>query len=317
LSVERVLILEPTPHTDTVCAILGPGLHIVRGPFSQRRLIESITQCDAIFARLGHQLDDALFSRAEALKVIATPTTGLTHIDVAAADRRGIDILCLRGERELLEQLPATAELTWGLLLAVVRRIVPASRHTLGGHWNRDQFWCSELAGKTLGILGYGRIGSMVARYAMAFGMKVIAYDTISETSTTKIRFVDKRTLFSESNVISVHAHYNQGEPPLIGPGDFEVMQPGTVLINTARGELVDEAALIHSLRTGRLSGVGLDVLANEPPANTELLQLQGTHNVVITPHVGGATVESIEKTEIFMAHKLRAYLDRYRTVGA
>jgi D-3-phosphoglycerate dehydrogenase len=307
----RVLVLEPTRHTDTVCEVLGPEASVVRGPISRTELMARVSEFDAVFARLGHRLDAEVLSQGGQLRVIATPTTGLTHIDVDAARIAGVDILSLRGEDTLLEGLPATAELTWGLLLAVARKMVAASRHTEAGGWNRDQFWSRELAGKIFGILGCGRVGRQVAAYGAAFGMDVIAYDmSVANVEQTSAREVDKQTLLSTADVISIHAKYDQGDPFLLNASDFDRIKSGSILLNTARGELIDEAALIRSLRSGRLSGAGLDVLRDEPHVNTEMLQLQQTHNVVITPHIGGATHESIMKTELFMARKLRAYLE-------
>lgn len=310
MAIECILILEPTIHTDAVCAILGSNLRITCGPLTRAELLEAIGDHNAIFARLGHRLDAELIGRARSLRVIATPTTGLTHINVSAATAAGIDILSLRGEHELLEDLPATAELTWSLLLAITKKLMHASRHTTAGAWDRDQFWCTELAGKTLGIIGFGRLGRMVARYAIAFGMNVIAFDkTESDTGSLPVQLMDKRSLLAASDVVSIHAHHNQGEPPLLDAADFEAMKPGCMLINTSRGELLDEAALLRAIRSGHIAGAGLDVLANEPHINPELLRLQESFNVVITPHIGGATVESIMKTELFMARKLRQYI--------
>jgi D-3-phosphoglycerate dehydrogenase len=315
VAIESLFVLEPTPHTDAVCRILAtePALRVSRGPFTRDALLDSIGSCDALFARLSHALDAELLARARRLKVIATPTTGLTHIDVATARRAGIDILSLRDEAEFLARLPATAELTWALLLAVVRRIVAASHHTTSGGWDRNQFWSRELAGRVLGIIGYGRIGQMVARYGAAFGMTVIAFDRTRPREDSTVRQVPKNEVLETADVLTVHAQYDQGDPPVLRAEDFDRMKAGAIFINTARGELVDEAALIRVLRSGRLGGAGLDVLAHEPRVNAELISLQETHNVVITPHIGGATFESIEKTELFMARKLKAYLDAHR----
>jgi D-3-phosphoglycerate dehydrogenase / 2-oxoglutarate reductase len=310
LAIEHILIPEPTPHTQVVRAILGSEVRVSEGPLDRSALLDAVANCDAVFARLGHQFDRELLTRAHRLRVIATPTTGLTHIDVAAAAEAGITVLSLRGATELLEDLPATAELTWGLLLAIRRRIALASRHTAAGGWDRDEFWGSELSGKTLGIIGLGRIGRMVARYGAAFGMRVIACDIGTVVSAAPIELVDKASLLAQSDVVSLHAHYNQGDAPILGSNEFAALKPGCLLVNTARGELIDEAALLEALRTGRVAGAGLDVLAQEPRVNLALVALQREHNVVITPHIGGATTESIAKTELYMARRLREFLD-------
>lgn len=311
MSAARLLLTEPTPNTPQVREILGTRLTVVEGPFTRAELLKEVEGCHAVFARLGHLLDKDFLGRARNLRVIATPTTGLTHIDVAAAAEAGISILSLRGALGLLEELPATAEHTWALLMAVRRKILLASRHTVSGGWNRDEFWNSELAGKTLGIIGFGRLGRMVARYGLAFGMRVIAYENspwpIGHSDVYRVAFSE---LLSESDVISLHAYYNQGDPPIMDEAAFAALKPGCLIINTARGELIDEHQLLAALRSGRLGGAGLDVLANEPCINSELTRLQYDHNVVITPHIGGATNESITKTEVFIAQRLKEFME-------
>lgn len=312
MSIDNVIVLEPTAHTDAVCQILGPHVRVMRGPLTRSALLSAVEGTDALFARLGHRLDAEVLGRSRRLRVVATPTTGLTHIDVSAARNAGVDILCLRGERELLQQLPATAELTWGLLLAVARGMVAAARHTAESGWDRDQFWGRELAGKTLGIIGLGRIGQIVARYAAVFGMRVIAFDPYLRPDDARgVELVGKDELLRTADVVSVHAEYNQGDTPIVGAAELALMKEGSLLINTARGELVDEDALARSITSGRLAGAGLDVLQGEPDVSRDITCLQKTHNVVITPHLGGATMESIEKTELFMARKLKAYIDQ------
>ena len=308
----RVLIAEPTIHTDTVCRILGAGVDVMRGPLPTREaLFTAIADVDAVFTRLGHRLDAEVLSKGRRLRVIATPTTGLTHIDVDAARAAGIHILSLRGERDFLEDLPATAELAWGLLLAVMRQIVAAGWHTSAGGWDRDLFWGAELAGKTLGIIGLGRVGRRVAKYGEAFGMSVLAFDTAKDVqSPAYVGLVDRGTLLRSSDVITIHTHHEQGQPPILTAADFQTLKPGCVLVNTSRGELVDEEALLQALSGGRLAGAGLDVLTGEPEVDSRFAELQKAGNVVITPHIGGATHESIAKTETLMAHKLRAYLE-------
>jgi D-3-phosphoglycerate dehydrogenase len=312
LNIERVIVVEPTAYTEAVERILGPELDVVRGPYTRSQLLTAIQTADAVFARLAHRLDAELFGRASRLRVVATPTTGLTHIDVEAAKAAGIDVLCLRGEREILSDLPATAELTWALVLSLMRRVPAAARHTSQGQWNRDDFWGRELAGKTLGIIGFGRVGRMVAGYGRAFGMTVLAVDGgVKVADASSVRFTDKHTLLQTADVVSIHASYNQGGTPLITGHDLALMKKTAILINTARGELVDERALVDHLLSGTLAGAGLDVVADEPYVNEDLVRLQATHNVVITPHLGGATFESIEKTELFMARKLKTYIER------
>lgn len=311
--IKRVVITEPTPYTHEVRAVLGAGISVREGPLTRGELLKALNGCHALFARLGHQIDRELIAMASTLRVIATPTTGLTHIDTLAADEAGISILSLRGENELLKQLPATAELTWALLLAVRRKIAQATRHTAEAGWNRDMFWSSELAGKTLGIIGHGRIGRMVAKYGEAFGMRVLACDCGAWSSeSSPAQLVSLGELLVQSDVVSLHASYKQGDLPLLGKAEFSALKPGCLFINTSRGELVDERALADALQSGHLGGAGLDVLRNEPEVDGQLTRLQFDYNLVITPHIGGATHESIGKTEVFMAHRLREFMEKH-----
>jgi D-3-phosphoglycerate dehydrogenase len=133
------------------------------------------------------------------------------------------------------------------------------------------------------------------------------------EKGDEKVRFTDKETLLRDADVVTLHVPYNQGDPFLLDAVDFERMKPGAILINTARGELIDEAALARRIESGKIGGAGLDVLTGEPGVGPDLIRLQRSHNVVVTPHIGGATEESIEKTELFMAQKLKSYLDNRR----
>ena len=309
-----MLIVEPTPYSGEVSAILSERANVTMGHYEREELLQVIGNFDAVFVRLGQMFDVEMIARASSLRVIATPTTGLNHIDIVAAKAANLDVLCLRGEAELLENLSATAELTWGLLLSVVRRITQASLHTQSGGWDRNRFWSTELYGKTLGIIGLGRLGRKVANYGIAFGMNVIAFDVKANgTSGLPITLVDKETLLESADVVSIHASFNQGDLPVLNEQNIQGLKPSCILINTARGELVDEPALIRAIKSGRIAGAGLDVICNEPNINKELATLQSDYNLVVTPHIGGATIESIRKTELFMAHKLRDYLDKAR----
>jgi D-3-phosphoglycerate dehydrogenase len=314
MAIDKVLIVEPTPYSGEVSAILSERADVTLGDYEREELLQVIGGFSAVFVRLGQMFDSEMIARASSLRVIATPTTGLNHIDIVAAKAANVDVLCLRDEVELLESLSPTAELTWGLLLSVVRRIPKASLHTQSGGWDRNLFWSTELYGKTLGIIGFGRLGRKVANYGLAFGMNVIAFDVrASRTSGLPITLVDKETLIESADVVSIHASFSQGNLPVLNEQNIEGLKPGCIVINTARGELVDESALIRAIKSGRIAGAGLDVICSEQNINKDLVTLQSKYNLIITPHIGGATIESIRKTELYMAHKLRDYLDKLR----
>ena len=226
-------------------------------------LLREIADCDAYFATLYVRIDDTVMGAASRLKVIATPSTGLDHIDLDAAARRGIEIVCLKHDRAFLDRVTATAELAWTLLLACARRIPSATEAARRGEWARDRFRGHQLSEKTFGVLGYGRLGTMTARYAQAFGMRVLACD-IKPFDAPGITSVDRDTLFRESDVVSIHIHLTPETTGLIGARELGLMKPGAILINTSRGAIVDEAALLDALTSGRLGGAGLDVIHGE-----------------------------------------------------
>jgi len=247
------------------------------------------------------------------LKVIVTTTTGLDHTDVNYAEQRGIKVLSLRGETEFLRTIPATAEHTWALLLALVRHIPQAHASVIAGEWDRNAFRGHDLGGKRLGIVGLGRIGEKVARYGLAFEMRVGAYDPYrSDWVEGVTRCVTLPELLRQSNVLSLHVPLNPETERMIGREELAHLPNGAWLVNTSRGEVLDEVALVEALQDGQLGGAALDVIAAERDQQRRgpLLDYARQHNnLLITPHLGGATVESMARTEVFMAHKLQKFL--------
>lgn len=239
------------------------------------------------------------------IKAVVTATTGLDHINQTYCRDQLIDILSLQGETEFLQDVHATAEHTFALMLALLRKIPQAVEHTKEGGWDRYRFIGNELHGKTLGILGYGRVGKQVAQIAQAFGMSVWGYDKYDDYRKPSLK------LFLEgSDALTIHVPLNDETRGMIGRDEIYSMPKGAYLINTSRGEVVDEVAVVDALEKGHLSGAALDVLRKEGSATTNMWAsaVQETENLIITPHIGGATHESMEKTEIFMAEKLKRW---------
>jgi D-3-phosphoglycerate dehydrogenase len=231
------------------------------------------------------------------------------------ATQKGITVLSLRGEFEFLRSIPATAEHTWGLLLALVRNIPAAFSDVQNGHWRRDRFKGHDLRERRLGIVGLGRIGEKIANYGQAFGMHVSAYDPYCHTWLPSVKKYDKlEELASESDVLSVHVPFTPETKNLIDVVVLNCTPRGAYLVNTSRGGVLDEDALLNVLVSGHIAGAALDVLANEQEFNKKshspLLDYARIHdNLIITPHIGGATYESMRATEVFMAYKLKAHL--------
>ncbi len=274
-----------------------------------------VRDADVLWVRLRHRIDADALAAAPRLRAIVSPTTGLNHIDLDEAARRGVAVLSLRGETEFLRTVRATAEHTVALLLALVRRLPAACEHVREGGWNRDAFRGGELYGKTAGVVGYGRLGRIVADYLGAFGMRVLATDphVRPDEAEPGVELVPPARLLSEADVVTLHVNLTADTEGFFGAEQMGRMKPGALLVNTARGELLDEAALLEALEQGRLAGAALDVLADERSggmAGRPLVEYARTHdNLIITPHIGGATRESMANTEIFMAGRLAEFL--------
>jgi D-3-phosphoglycerate dehydrogenase / 2-oxoglutarate reductase len=270
---------------------------------------------DVYFASLHVQLTREIIASAPRLKVIVTPSTGTDHIDMAYAKERGIPVLTLKEERAFLDNVTATAEQAWALLLAVVRRVPWAFAAAQRGEWARDRFRGHQLSGMTLGILGYGRLGTIVADYGLAFRMRVLACDVRPVTPKPGVTMVDFEALLRESDVLTIHIHLTEANRRLINASAFGLMKLGAFLINTSRGAIIDEAAFVEALESGRLGGAGVDVIEGEwrsDLAEHPLVRYAREHeNLVISPHVGGVTFESQSMAYRFMVEKLRQHLLR------
>ncbi len=312
----RILNAEPdnySPHAKAVLQKLGD---VVEARCDREELLGLVPEFDILIVRLGHRVDPEVLERGKKLRAIVSATTGLNHIDIDTCRRRGVEVLCLKGERAFLDGLTATAELTWALLLGLMRHLSAAHANVGSGRWERDLFRGRQLKNKVLGIIGYGRLGSIVADYGRAFRMRVLASDPLVASMPDWVERVNQSELLQRSDVVSIHVGLDEKTRSLLDSHAFSEIKPGAVLINTSRGELVDETAMLEALETGRLAGVGLDVLQGESdknadwPCSSPVWRYADSHdNVLLVPHIGGATLESMEETEIFMAGKLQRFL--------
>lgn len=313
----RLLNAEPRNYPDQARAILRALGQLDERSLTRAELLGCIGAYDVLIVRFSWRIDQELLDAATRLRVIVTAATGLEHVDLAYAQRRGVTVLSLQGEAEFLQRIPATAEHTWALLLALVRRIPWAYEAVLHGRWDRDGFRGRELSGRRLGLVGLGRVGRQVARFGKGFDMVVAAYDPHAEAWVDGVeRFQQLPELLRQSDVVSLHVSSNEQTRGLIGAQELAQLPPGALLINTSRGSLIDEGALVTALAQGRLAGAAVDVIASEYDEAARqghpLLRYARDHqNLLITPHVGGATLESMERTEVFMAQKLRRWLDQ------
>lgn len=251
---------------------------------AQCELLAAVKDKEGILVAL-EQVGPELLDVAEKLKIIVKHGVGVDNIDIQAATKRGI----------VVANMPAAncrsvAELTIGLILALTRKIVTAVNSVRSGDW---RIWMGrELSGKTIGIIGTGSVGREVAIRAQALGMSVVVYDVIHNEALVErlgVRYVALDELLTVSDIVSIHVPLNEATRNLIGREAFDVMKPGSYLVNVARGGIVDEAALYVALKVGKLAGAALDVLSEEPPRDNPLLELP---NVIVTPHIGGSTYE-------------------------
>lgn len=307
----RILNAESSGYSPEAAAVLARAGDVRLEDLDRRGLLDRVSWATALIVRLRHRVDAEVLERAPALEVVSTATTGLDHVDLDAARRRGVKVLSLRGEVAFLDTIHATAEHAWALLLALSRRIPWAHRHAATEPWDRDRFRGRELAGASLGVLGMGRIGRRVAGYGLAFGMKVAGCDPSPTAWPDDVdRVPDPESLARRSDVLSVHVPLAPATVGLVSARVLAALPRGAVVVNTSRGAVVDEDALAAALESGALGGAALDVLAGETadggPRSSRLLSIASARtNVLVTPHVGGATLESMARTEMFMAEKL------------
>jgi len=286
-------------------------------PPDHQALLERIGEYDACFCDGYVQFDREAIERADRLQVVATPSTGTDHIDVKALRERGIDLIALTYEYDFLDKFTATAEGGWGLLLACIRRIPAALDAVRRGDWARGRGLTShQLSGKTLGVLGVGRLGKMVVEYGKAFRMRVLGCDP-KPFNIAGVERVDFDRFLAESDVISVNVHLNDETRGLLSREAFAKMKNGVVIVNTSRGGLIDEDALVEGLMSGKVYAAGLDVIDGEWMEDiTEhpLVRYAQTHdNLVITPHSVSSTVESIAGSRIYTGKMLAEYLSKHK----
>jgi D-3-phosphoglycerate dehydrogenase len=312
----RILNAEPLNYHNQPRQLLQSIGELDEFDLTRSQLLKCLAEYDVLIVRLRFQIDREVIDTGARLKAIVTATTGLDHVDVAYAEQHNVKVLSLRGETEFLRTIPATAEHTWGLLLALIRHTPWAFQAVLNGQWDRDAFRGQDLCGKRLGIAGLGRIGQKVAGYGLAFGMQVLAYDPYPLVKLPGVSMcATLPDLLRQSDVLSLHVPLNPETKGLIRAQELAMLPSGAVVINTARDAIMDEEALLAALQSGKLAGAALDVIADErlrQSSNREaLIAYARTHNnLLITPHIGGATEDSMAATELFMAKKLKCYLD-------
>ncbi len=275
---------------------------------SKEELKENIKDVDAVITQLTNVVDEDVLENAKKLKVIANYAVGFNNIDIDEATKRGIQVTNTPGVLS-----DTTAELAWALLFAVTRRVLEGDRYVREGKW--DAFFPTlllgqDVTGKTLGIIGAGRIGKAFAKKSIGFDMKILYYNRSRDyefENDYNAKYVDKETLLKESDILSLHVPLTAETKHMLGKKEFKMMKKTAIVINTARGPVIDEKALVAALKEGEIWGAGLDVYENEPTLEEELKQLD---NVVLTPHIGSASTETRTKMAKMVVDNVIAVLN-------
>lgn len=303
----RVLIADPLEEAGI--KLLQEIAEVdVRAKLSEEELCQIIGDYDALIVRSGTKVTSKVIEHGIKLKVVGRAGVGVDNIDVEAATERGIFVVNAPSA-----VTTATAEHTFALLLSLVRKIPQALASLREGKWERTKFLGTQLQGKTLGIVGLGRIGTQVARYAKAFGMRVIGCDPfVSEERARQlgIELRDLDDLLSEADIVTLHVPLTKETEKMIDARAISLMKEGAILVNASRGGVVDEKALYEALVSGKLAGAALDVFEQEPPkegsTSFKLIQLD---NVVATPHLGASSKEAQEEASVEVVRQVMAVL--------
>ena len=268
------------------------------------KLTEALADADALVVRSAVQVDDAMLEHAPTLRVIGRAGVGVDNIDAEAATRRGIVVMNTPGANAV-----AVAELTLGLMLALARKLTQANATMHAGKWEKKSLQGLELRGKTLGILGLGRIGLEVAKRAKGFGMELAAHDPFVPAAVAReagIKLVSTEELFAASDYLTLHVGLTPQTAGIINERTLATMKKGVRILNCARGELIEDTALVAALSSGHVAGAALDVFTQEPLKDSPYFNLP---NVILTPHIAGSTDEAQEAIGIQLAKQVREYL--------
>jgi D-3-phosphoglycerate dehydrogenase / 2-oxoglutarate reductase len=280
------------------------GWDIITHDQIKNGLAAELADAAGLVVRSAVQVDDALLESAPRLKVIGRAGVGVDNIDAEAATRRGIVVMNTPGANAI-----AVAELTVGLMLALGRQLPKANTGMHAGKWEKKALNGSELRGKTLGILGLGRVGLEVAKRARAFGMELIGHDPFVSASIAReaaIKLVTVEELFKESDYLTLHVGLTPQTAGIINEASIATMKKGAYIINCARGELIVDEALVAALESGKIGGAALDVFHQEPPKDSPYTAFE---NVILTPHIAGSTAEAQEAVGVQIAMQVREYL--------
>ena len=309
----KILCITPVRHLDGVYEKLQSYGEVIYKPEvdkNELKILLDTTGADYLFTNPNKQnfILDKEVLQFGFLKVINTCSTGLNHIDTNYCKENKIDVWSLKEDYELINDLPSTSELAFGLMMSLLRNI-PKSFHSVkDGNWDYEPYVGHQIKGKTIGVIGYGRLGKIMCKLFDGWGVKLLATDPYERIITA--RGVPLDELLEKSDVVFLHTHVTDDTRGMVDEEFISYMKEGSYLINTARGELVDEDAIIDSIRAGHLKGYGTDVIKDEfgDIQNSKLVEfsMNPNNNVVITPHIGGMTIEGQTKAYTWAVRKFK-----------
>ena len=309
-----VLVTYPLEHLPEVKELLERAVDVTYLKYPAKdELSRTIPGYSGLIPNLAMMLDRDILDAAVNLKVIATPSTGTDHIDLDCAAEKGIEVQSLKHDYDILKTISSTAEHAFSLMLSILRKLPFAFDAVRQGSWDNTRFRGREVQGRVLGILGYGRLGEIVSRFADGFDMNVIAHDpnrTITDPWVEQVAFDQ---LLAKAEIISIHIHLTAETEKLIGTEEFDQMREGVYIVNTSRGAIIDERAFLGALESGRVAGAAVDVLAGELDGRIDahplVLYAREHSNLIITPHIGGVTLDSQVKAFTHTVNKMLSFL--------
>jgi D-3-phosphoglycerate dehydrogenase len=305
----KILCPEPNSFSQRGLDYVSEFAQLSAKTISQSEFEKIAPEFDGVLVRFNTMVGPNIFGKDSKIRAIISPTTGLDHIDIKSAKLNGIKVFHLRGEKRFLKGVSGTAELSIGLMLAVMRKIPQSFSAVKAGMWQPGPFRGNEVAGKTLGVIGCGRLGSKVSKTAVALGMKVVVFDPYIKRFPSGVEVMKtQRDLLNQADIVSLHVPLSDETRHLISDIEISQMKEEVIIINTSRGAILKTGALIDGLISKKVSAAALDVLEDEHLMNGDLHPLveyaSKYDNLLITPHIGGATFESVEKTDLFVLKK-------------
>jgi D-3-phosphoglycerate dehydrogenase len=308
---KKLIFLGPDEYEKFVQNRLS-DFYVVKAQ-SVQEVEDHIQSAEVIFdAYMKVPFTKELLSKAKNLKLFITATTGASHIDTNFLESLSVPLLTLKGQEHITGGLTAAAEHSWLLLMAVARQLPAALLEIHDGGWDRNKFPGVMLKGKTIGIIGCGRIGQWMARYANAFGMRVLGYDEHKTPDSELFESTELNHLLTISDFITIHIPFNEDTRDFLNKARFTLIKRGAVFVNTSRGEVINEEALLSALQTGQIAGAGLDVLQSEPNIIQDPLveyALQNK-NLIITPHIGGLSPDALDIVLDFTCTRIKNFFN-------